>query len=122
MVNQDSESLFNAVLLFHQMWAIPLQIVVTLWLLSRILGISVWAGVGALGLALLLLILVVPLFMRNSAPEIMKANDERLKKLREVLQGMLFFLMFFCFSPVVIDADELTRHFPIFVFFSQWKK
>ena len=49
---------------------------------------SVWAGVGALGGAVIILILTVPLFMRKAAPQFMKLGDQRLKVVREIMDGI----------------------------------
>jgi ABC-type multidrug transport system fused ATPase/permease subunit len=69
-------------------WSIPLQIVMTIYLLSRVLGVSTWAAVGVLLISLLLLILVVPLFFRSSAPMFMRYGDKRIKLIKEILEGI----------------------------------
>lgn len=58
------------------------------YLLARVLGVSVWAGVGVLLGALLALILVVPLFFRVSAPMFMRYGDRRMKVIKEIMEGM----------------------------------
>lgn len=58
------------------------------YLLSRVLGVSVWAGIGVLTAALLALILVVPIFFRISAPTFMRYGDKRIKTIKEILDGM----------------------------------
>ncbi|KAJ3146080.1 hypothetical protein HDU86_000537 [Geranomyces michiganensis] len=100
MVNVDSEAVFAAIQLGHQIWSIPLQIVATIALLSRILGASVWVGVGALAGSVLFLALAVPIIAMAS-PRILRLNDQRLGLLREVLVGI---------SLVKINSWEPVLH------------
>ncbi|KAI8585502.1 P-loop containing nucleoside triphosphate hydrolase protein [Geranomyces variabilis] len=100
MVNVDSEAVFAAIQLGHQIWSIPLQIVATIALLSRILGASVWVGVGALAGSVLFLALAVPIIAMAS-PRILRLNDQRLGLLREVLMGI---------SLVKINSWEPVLH------------
>ncbi|KAJ3165062.1 hypothetical protein HDU88_004781 [Geranomyces variabilis] len=100
MVNVDSEAVFAAIQLGHQIWSIPLQIIATIALLSRILGASVWVGVGALAGSVLFLALAVPIIAMAS-PRILRLNDQRLGLLREVLMGI---------SLVKINSWEPVLH------------
>lgn len=88
LVNVDCESVSKAWEVTHQIWSIPFQLAVIIVLLCRLLGFSAWAGVGVLFFSLLLLIMVVPTFMRKAAPWFMRLGDRRLKTIREVLDGI----------------------------------
>ncbi|KAH7911100.1 P-loop containing nucleoside triphosphate hydrolase protein [Hygrophoropsis aurantiaca] len=88
IVNVDCESVSKAVEVIHQIWSIPLQLIAVTIFLSRLLGVSAWAGIGVLLLSLFLLIMVVPVFMRKAAPWFMRLGDKRLKTIREVLDGI----------------------------------
>ncbi|KAF9233986.1 P-loop containing nucleoside triphosphate hydrolase protein [Melanogaster broomeanus] len=88
LVNVDCESVSKAWEVTHQVWSIPLQLTVVTIFLSRLLGVSAWAGIGVLFLALFILIMVVPIFMRKAAPWFMRLGDRRLKTIREVLDGI----------------------------------
>ncbi|KAI6023743.1 P-loop containing nucleoside triphosphate hydrolase protein [Pisolithus microcarpus] len=88
LVNVDCESVSKAWEVTHQIWSIPLQLITIIVLLCRLLGVSAWAGVGILFFSLLLLIMVVPIFMRKAAPWFMRLGDRRLKTIREVLDGI----------------------------------
>ncbi|KAH7890193.1 P-loop containing nucleoside triphosphate hydrolase protein [Phlebopus sp. FC_14] len=88
LVNVDCESIAKACELSHQSWSIPLQLTAVMILLSRLLGVSAWAGIGVLAFSLFLLIMVVPLVMRRAAPWFMRLGDRRLKSLREVFDGI----------------------------------
>jgi hypothetical protein len=58
------------------------------YLLSRVLGVSTWAAIAVLLISLLVLILVVPLFFRSSAPMFMRYGDKRIKLIKEILEGI----------------------------------
>ena len=88
LVNVDCESVSKAWEVAHQVWSIPMQLTVVTVLLCRLLGASAWAGIGVLFLALFILIMVVPVFMRKAAPWFMRLGDQRLKTIREVLNGI----------------------------------
>ncbi|KAF8440807.1 P-loop containing nucleoside triphosphate hydrolase protein [Boletus edulis BED1] len=88
LVNVDSESVSKAWEVIHQVWSIPLQLVVVTVLLARLLGVSAWASIGVLVFSLFLLIMVVPVFMRKAAPVFLRHGDRRLKTTREVLDGI----------------------------------
>ncbi|KAJ3195835.1 hypothetical protein HK101_010929 [Irineochytrium annulatum] len=88
LVNVDCESISKSLEVVHLIWSIPLQIVINMVLLSRLLGGAVWAGVGALAASLVLLILIVPIFMGRSSPRFAAVNDVRIKFIRELLDGM----------------------------------
>ncbi|KAF8838120.1 P-loop containing nucleoside triphosphate hydrolase protein [Paxillus ammoniavirescens] len=88
LVNVDCESVSKAWEVTHQIWSIPLQLTAVTIFLSRLLGVSAWAGIGVLFFSLFLLIMVVPIFMRKAAPWFMRLGDRRLKTLREVLDGI----------------------------------
>lgn len=88
LVNVDAESVSKAIELGNLTWSIPIQLGITVYLLYRVLTVSVWAGVGVLFGSLLLLILVVPLFFRTSAPMFARFNDKRMKMIKEIMEGM----------------------------------
>lgn len=88
LVNVDAEAVSKAIELGNLTWSIPIQLGVTVYLLYRVLGVSVWAGVGVLFGALLVLILVVPIFFRTSAPMFAHFGDRRMKLIKEIMEGM----------------------------------
>jgi len=88
LVNVDAEAVSKAIELGNLTWSIPIQLGVTVYLLYRVLGVSVWAGVGVLFGTLLVLILVVPLFFRTSAPMFARFGDKRMKMIKEIMEGM----------------------------------
>ncbi|EIW85846.1 P-loop containing nucleoside triphosphate hydrolase protein [Coniophora puteana RWD-64-598 SS2] len=100
LLNVDSESMMKMIDVVHQIWSIPFQLIAVTVLLSRLLGVSEWAGIGVLFLALFLLIMVVPIFMRRAAPGFMRLGDVRLRTIREVLDGMR-----------IIKINGLEEHF-----------
>ena len=88
LVNVDAEAVSKAIELGNLTWSIPIQLGVTVYLLYRVLGVSVWAGVGVLLGTLLILILVVPFFFRTSTPMFARFGDKRMKMIKEIMEGM----------------------------------
>lgn len=89
LVNVDAEAVSRVIELGNLVWSIPMQLAATIYLLYRVLTASVWAGVGVLFGSLLLLILVVPLFFRTSAPMFARFGDKRMKMIKEIMEGMI---------------------------------
>jgi len=103
LLNVDCESVSKAWEVIHQVWSIPLQLVTVTILLSRLLGVSAWASIGVLLFALFTLVMVVPVFMRKSAPLFMRLGDRRLKTIREVLDGNLRLLdIYHCIADYLV--------------------
>ena len=88
LVNVDAEAVSKAIELGNITSSIPIQLGVTVYLLYRVLGVSVWAGVGVLFGARLILILVVPLFFRTSAPMFAHLGDKRMKMIKGIMESM----------------------------------
>jgi len=88
LINVDAENVSKAIELGNFTWSIPFQVGIIIYLLSRVLGVSVWAGVGVLIGAVTALILVVPIFFRISAPMFMRFGDKRMKTIKEIMEGM----------------------------------
>lgn len=88
LINVDAENVSKAIELGNLTWSIPFQVGMIVYLLSRVLGVSVWAGVGVLVGAVTALILVVPIFFRISAPMFMRFGDKRMKTIKEIMEGM----------------------------------
>lgn len=88
LVNVDCESVSKAWEVVHQIWSIPMQLTVVIVFLCRLLGVSAWSGIGVLFLSLFLLVMIVPIFMRKAAPSFMRLGDQRLRGIRELLDGI----------------------------------
>ncbi|OCH93976.1 P-loop containing nucleoside triphosphate hydrolase protein [Obba rivulosa] len=88
LANVDTESVSKAVDIAHLTWGIPLQLITVIVLLNRILGVSVWAGVGALTVGVIMLVSIVPIFMAKSAPMVLRIGDRRIKMIKEILDGI----------------------------------
>lgn len=90
MVNHqsvDTSRLDGTMPYLHMMWSGPIQIIVSLILLYRLLGVAVFAG-------LLILLLLIPVNLQISRvlsviqKEMMSLKDARNKVINEVLQGI----------------------------------
>ncbi|ORY48141.1 P-loop containing nucleoside triphosphate hydrolase protein [Rhizoclosmatium globosum] len=88
LINVDSESVSIFAEQVHELWALPLQLVVAIALLAVMLGSSIGAGVGALLASMMLLGVTVPVFIIASLPKMLVANDTRVKLIREALDGI----------------------------------
>ncbi|ORY48136.1 P-loop containing nucleoside triphosphate hydrolase protein [Rhizoclosmatium globosum] len=88
LINVDCEAVSIFAEQVHELWALPLQLVLATALLAVMLGSSIGAGVGALFLSLLLLGITVPVFIISSLPNFYKENDARVKLIRDMLDGV----------------------------------
>lgn len=83
----DAQRFFELVSYLHVLWSGPVVIGVAIWLLWRLLGVAVVAG-------LVVMILMIPLSgiiaakLRNLQIVQMKVKDERVKSMNEILNGM----------------------------------
>ncbi|KAI8617891.1 P-loop containing nucleoside triphosphate hydrolase protein [Chytriomyces sp. MP71] len=88
LINVDSEAVSVTAESVHQLWGIPAQIVMSVALLTVLIGSSIGAGIGALVASLLLLCGIVPVLFGTAVPQMLKLNDARVKMIREVLDGI----------------------------------
>ena len=86
-INVDVEKVSNSFLLVSQLVAAPIQIAVSIVLIARYIGVSVWGGAGSLFGILFAEVLVIGLLVKYQQ-EFLKGGDRRLKALREVLYGI----------------------------------
>ena len=85
----DAEKIAAALTGLNGLWSTPIQIAVALVQLADLLGVSVWAGAGTLFGVLLLQTFVIAAFVKFQK-DFLKAGDERLKAIREMLYGKEF--------------------------------
>nr|XP_028580133.1 multidrug resistance-associated protein 7 isoform X1 [Podarcis muralis]XP_028580134.1 multidrug resistance-associated protein 7 isoform X1 [Podarcis muralis]XP_028580135.1 multidrug resistance-associated protein 7 isoform X1 [Podarcis muralis]XP_028580136.1 multidrug resistance-associated protein 7 isoform X1 [Podarcis muralis]XP_028580137.1 multidrug resistance-associated protein 7 isoform X1 [Podarcis muralis]XP_028580138.1 multidrug resistance-associated protein 7 isoform X1 [Podarcis mu len=86
-MSTDTDRLINFCLSFHELWSLPFQFAITLYLLYQQVGI---AFLGGLALALLLVPInkVVANRIMENNKEMLKHKDERVKLMTEFLCGM----------------------------------
>ncbi|CRL02706.1 CLUMA_CG015844, isoform A [Clunio marinus] len=83
----DAQRFFELVSYLHVLWSGPMVIGIAIWLIYRILGVAVFAGLAVM-------ILMIPLSgfiaakLRDLQIVQMKAKDERVKSMNEILNGM----------------------------------
>ncbi|CAD6234353.1 GSCOCT00001844001.2-RA-CDS [Cotesia congregata] len=86
-MSTDSDRIVNSCPSFHTLWSIPLQLVVTLYLLYTQIGISFLAGVS-------FAIILIPInkYIANKigilSTKMMKFKDQRVRLVGETLRGM----------------------------------
>ncbi|XP_068088676.1 ATP-binding cassette sub-family C member 10-like isoform X2 [Hyperolius riggenbachi] len=87
LMSTDTDRVSNFYRSFHELWSLPLQFSVTLYLLYQQVGI---AFLGGLGLALLLVPLnkVIATRIMNNNKEMLLHKDARVKMVTELLSGM----------------------------------
>ena len=87
LMSVDAQRFFELMPFVHILWSGPILIGVTIWLLWRVIGVSVVAG-------LVVMVLMVPLSgiiatkLRNLQVLQMKVKDDRVKSMNEILNGM----------------------------------
>lgn len=83
----DAQRFMDVCNYLHMLWSAPLQIIVSLSLLFRLMGPSVFAGFGVM-------ILMIPLNMviaskeRSISRRLMKKKDTRIRQMSELLNGV----------------------------------
>ncbi|EGZ11462.1 abcc transporter [Phytophthora sojae] len=87
MYTADSESLVRTALVVHQMWLIPLQIVVVSYMLVRVLSVAAFAGIAVIVLMLWLNQLVSKR-MHTLQREVRRKKDLRMKKVTEAFKAV----------------------------------
>jgi ABC-type multidrug transport system fused ATPase/permease subunit len=87
LINVDTESLTEFLFVLPQLVSAPFQLVVSIVLISNLLGPPMWGGVGAMLLALGLMILSLPFLIRVQTA-FFKIGDKRLQTIREMLYGI----------------------------------
>lgn len=87
IINVDVEKVCGMFLQGPQLVTAPIQVVVSLILLGRLIGVAVWAGFGVLFGILFLQIAVIG-FLAGYQKQFLSFGDKRLKLVREVLYGI----------------------------------
>ncbi|XP_077341580.1 ATP-binding cassette sub-family C member 10 isoform X2 [Lithobates pipiens] len=87
LMSTDADRISNFYRSLHELWSLPLQFAITLYLLYQQMGI---AFLGGLGLAFLLVPLnkVVATRIMNNNKELLQHKDARVKLVTELLSGM----------------------------------
>lgn len=87
LMSVDAQGFFELISYLHIMWSGPIVIGVAIWLLWRILGVAVVAG-----LVVMILMFPVTGFIASKMMALqiiqMKLKDERVKSMNEILNGM----------------------------------
>ncbi|XP_017878786.1 multidrug resistance-associated protein 7 [Ceratina calcarata] len=86
-MSTDSDRLVNSCASFHALWSIPLQLVVTLYLLYQQIGLSFLAGV-AFAIILIPINKVIANYIGRLSTKLMACKDERVKLMGEILRGI----------------------------------
>ncbi len=87
LMSIDAQKFADSMLLVHVIWAAPLQIAIVVAFLYAMVGPAAIAGISAVGL-LVPLNLLSSRFGRDIQGKQMKAKDERMLLLSEIVQGM----------------------------------
>ncbi|OQR76989.1 multidrug resistance-associated protein 7-like, partial [Tropilaelaps mercedesae] len=92
LMTTDADRVTNFCTSFHMFWSLPLQILVTLYMLYTQVGVAFLAGVG-------FVIVLIPIsrYLANRigalSEKMMEAKDRRISLVREVLRGILYIKM-----------------------------
>ena len=87
LMSVDTQKLVDLMPFINMLWSAPFQIIIALYMLWQILGVSVLAG-------LLVMILMIPINgaiaakARQFQIKQMKQKDVRMKSMNEILQGI----------------------------------
>ncbi|XP_076239385.1 ATP-binding cassette sub-family C member 10 [Calliopsis andreniformis] len=86
-MSTDSDRLVNSCPSFHAFWSIPLQLVITLYLLHEQIGISFLAGVS-FALVLIPINKVIANRIGKLSTKLMEQKDQRVRLIGETLRGI----------------------------------
>ena len=87
LMSTDTERLMDLTVSVHELWSLPVQVALALWLLFREVG---WALLAGLGVVLLLIPVNAAITRRISrvSRDIMAAKDQRLSLINELLANI----------------------------------
>ncbi|XP_075969494.1 sulfonylurea receptor isoform X2 [Anticarsia gemmatalis] len=88
LVSQDTYNIMSCVWICHYIWAIPLKIIVILYLLYTKLGISAIIGTAACVLIITPLQFFIGKKISDNSKDIAKCTDHRISKMTEIIQGI----------------------------------
>ncbi|CAB3242093.1 unnamed protein product [Arctia plantaginis] len=88
LVSQDTYNVMSCVWICHYIWAIPLKVVVILYLLYTKLGVSAIIGTIASVVILTPIQFYVGMKISDNSKNIGKCTDHRISKMTEILQGI----------------------------------
>ncbi|XP_076174317.1 ATP-binding cassette sub-family C member 10 isoform X2 [Ptiloglossa arizonensis] len=86
-ISTDSDRLVNSCPSFHALWSIPLQLVVTLYLLHEQIGISFLAGV-TFAILLIPINKIIANKIGKLSTKLMECKDQRVRLIGETLHGI----------------------------------
>ncbi|XP_039293075.1 ATP-binding cassette sub-family C member Sur isoform X2 [Nilaparvata lugens] len=114
LLSEDVYSVMSCFWIGHYVWAIPLKVIILIWLVYRQLGIS--AVIGAVSCVALLtpLQFIIGKWMSTNTKKITECTDRRLWQTNEVLQGIRLVKLHawedsFCSRILKTRGDELKR-------------
>ncbi|GFT34184.1 multidrug resistance-associated protein 1 [Nephila pilipes] len=87
LMSVDSQRFMDLMTYLNLIWSAPLQIIVALWMLFNILGLSVLAGI-LVSVLLIPINIVLASHVKKKQVKQMKYKDERVKLVNEVLSGI----------------------------------
>ncbi|KAK1946679.1 Multidrug resistance-associated protein 1 [Phytophthora citrophthora] len=87
MYTADCETLVRTALVVHQMWLIPLQIVVVSYMLVEVLSVAAFAGIAVI-VVMLGLNQLVSKKMLTFQREVRRVKDKRMKKVTEAFKAI----------------------------------
>ncbi|RZF42694.1 hypothetical protein LSTR_LSTR001489 [Laodelphax striatellus] len=114
LLSEDVYSVMSCFWIGHYVWAIPLKVIILIWLVYRQLGVS--AVIGAVSCVALLtpLQFVIGKLMTTNTKKITEYTDRRLWQTNEVLQGIRLVKLHawedsFCSRILKTRGEELKR-------------
>lgn len=88
LVSQDTYNIMSCVWICHYIWAIPLKVIVILYLLYTKLGVSAIIGTTASVLIITPLQFFIGKKISDNSKDIAKCTDHRISKMTEIIQGI----------------------------------
>lgn len=107
LMSVDAQRFNDMINYFHDVWSGPVIMGIAIWLLYRILGVAVFAGLGVM---LLMIPVSGVLYSRLEKLQVgqMAVKDERVKSMNEILTGMKV-LKLYAWEPSFEKLISSTR-------------
>eukprot|EP00842_Homolaphlyctis_polyrhiza_P002191 jgi/Hompol1/2973/HPOL_006265-RA len=87
LIDVDANIVTGALASLFSLWSIPIQLVVSTYLLNGLIGVAVWGSLGAFVGVMIILSGMLAFFIKLQF-KMLALNDQRIKLIRETLYGM----------------------------------
>ncbi|KAJ1478560.1 ABC transporter type 1, transmembrane domain-containing protein [Baffinella frigidus] len=107
LMSTDAENMFQAFMASNSWWSVPLQLIISLYLIFQEVKNATWVGLGGL-LFTFILLGFISAFMSKFQVARMKAADQRIRLLNEMMQAMKV-IKLMAWETAILGTVKKTR-------------